>query len=173
MSRIVKNYEIHHVLGEGGMGTVFYAIEVQLRREVALKCLRHDVASKPGVAERFRNEAQAQAQLNHPQIAHLYEYFQFAAEHYMAMEFVNGSTFAKVLRERGRLPYNEAGAYAVQALRGLEHAHKHGIVHRDIKPANLMINKEGQVKVTDFGIARVDQVQVGAVGGGGHLGPPA
>ena len=155
MSRIVKNYEIHHVLGEGGMGTVFYAVEVQLRREVALKCLRHDVASKPGVADRFRNEAQAQAQLNHPQIAHLYEYFQFAAEHYMAMEFVNGSTLAKVLRERGRLPYNEAGAYAVQALRGLEHAHRHGIVHRDIKPANLMINKEGQVKVTDFGIARV------------------
>src|ERR1035441_401886 len=136
MSRIVKNYEIHHVLGEGGMGTVFYAVEVQLRREVALKCLRHEVASKPGVAERFRNEAQAQAQLNHPQIAHLYEYFQFAAEHYMAMEYVNGSTLAKVLRERGRLPYNEAGAYAVQALQGLEHAHRHGIVHRDIKPAN-------------------------------------
>jgi serine/threonine-protein kinase len=104
MSRIVKNYEIHHVLGEGGMGTVFHAIEVQLSREVALKCLRHDVTSKPGVAERFRNEAQAQAQLNHPQIAHLYEYFQFGAEHYMAMEYVNGSTFAKVLRERGRLP---------------------------------------------------------------------
>jgi serine/threonine-protein kinase len=61
MSRIVKNYEIHHVLGEGGMGTVFYAVEVQLRREVALKCLRRDVAGKPGVANRFRDEAQAQA----------------------------------------------------------------------------------------------------------------
>ncbi len=156
MSRIVKNYEIRHVLGEGGMGTVFYAIDVQLRREVALKCLRPEVASNPGVMDRFRNEAQAQAQLNHPNVAHLYEYFQFGSEHYMAMEFVNGSTLAKILRVKVRLPWEEAAAYGVQALRGLEHAHKHGIIHRDIKPTNLILNQENQVKLTDFGIARVN-----------------
>jgi serine/threonine-protein kinase len=155
MSRFVKNYEIVRPLGEGGMGTVFYAIETQLRREVALKCLRPEIANNPGVMERFRNEAQAQAQLNHPNVAHLYEYFQLGPEHFMAMEYVNGPTLSKVLRDRGRLPYEEATSYAIQALQGLEHAHKHGIVHRDIKPANLMLNKEGQVKVTDFGIARV------------------
>jgi serine/threonine-protein kinase len=155
MRRIVKNYEILRPLGEGGMGAVYYAIETQLRREVALKCLRPEIASNPGVLDRFRNEAQAQAKLNHPNVAHLYEFFPFGAEYFMAMEYVNGPTLSKVLRERRRLPYEEAANYATQALRGLEHAHKHGIVHRDIKPANLMLNQEGQVKVTDFGIARV------------------
>lgn len=155
MKRIVKNYEIQHPLGEGGMGTVFYAVEVTLRREVALKCLRPEIANNPGVMDRFRNEAQAQAKLNHPNVAHLWEYFQVGTEHFMAMEYVNGPTLSKVLRDRGRLAYEEAVGYVIQALLGLEHAHRHGIVHRDIKPANLMLTKEGQVKVTDFGIARV------------------
>ena len=155
MSWIVKNYEIHQRLGEGGMGTVYYAVDTQLHREVALKCLRSEVANNPGVMDRFRKEAQAQAQLNHPNIAQIWEFFQVGSEHYMAMEFINGPTLARVVREKGRLPYEEAGAYAIQALRGLDHAHKQGIVHRDIKPANLMIHRGGQVKVTDFGIARV------------------
>jgi serine/threonine protein kinase len=155
MSQIIKNYEIRHRLGEGGMGTVYYAVDRELHREVALKCLRPEVANNPTVMNRFRKEARAQAQLNHPNIAQIWEFFQFGSEHYMAMEFVNGPTLAKVLRERGRLPYEEAGSWAIQALRGLDHAHRQGIVHRDIKPANLMIDRASQVKVTDFGIARV------------------
>jgi serine/threonine-protein kinase len=155
MSRIVKNYEILRPLGTGGMGSVHYAIETQLQREVALKSLRADIANNPGVIERFRAEAVAQARLNHPNIAHLYEFFSFHGEYFMAMEFVNGPTLSAVLRQRERLPFEEAANYAIQALTGLNHAHKHGIVHRDIKPANLMLNADSQIKVTDFGIARV------------------
>ena len=103
MSQIVKNYEIRGPLGEGGMGTVYYAVNVQLRREVALKRLRHEVANNPDAMDRFRNEAQAQAQLNHPNVAHVYEFFQFGAEHYIAMEFVNGSTLAESPSRAGRL----------------------------------------------------------------------
>jgi serine/threonine protein kinase len=155
MNRIVKNYEVRHLLGEGGMGKVYYAVEIQLHREVALKCLRPDLANNPGVMDRFRNEAQAQAKLNHPNVAQLYEYFQVGSEHYMAMEYVNGKTLAHFLSVKTRLPFDGAAACAIQALRGLGHAHKHGIVHRDIKPTNLIFNQDNQVKVTDFGIASV------------------
>ena len=155
MSWNVKNYQIHHTLGKGGMGTVYYAVDAQLHREVALKCLRPEVANNPGVLERFRKEAQAQAKLNHPNIAQIWEFFQVGNEHYLAMEFIDGPTLSRVLREKGRLPYEEAAGYAIEMLRGLDHAHKQEIVHRDIKPANLMIDKGNHVKVTDFGIARV------------------
>jgi serine/threonine protein kinase len=155
MSWNVKNYQIHHTLGKGGMGTVYYAVDAQLHREVALKCLRPEVANNPGVLERFRKEAQAQAKLNHPNIAQIWEFFQVGSEHYLAMEYIDGPTLSRVLREKGRLPYEEAAGYAIETLRGLDHAHKQEIVHRDIKPANLMIDKGNHVKVTDFGIARV------------------
>ncbi len=157
MSRIGR-YEVHQPpieLGVGGMGTVFYGVDPALNREVALKCLRPEVANNPGVIERFRKEAQAQAKLNDTNIAQIWEFFQVGSQYYLAMEFINGPTLAQVLREKIRLPFEEAGNYCIQSLRGLDHAHKRGIVHRDIKPGNLMLNKEGQIKVTDFGIAHV------------------
>src|ERR1017187_7144622 len=155
MNRTVKNYEIQRVLGEGAMGMVYYALDLTLQREAALKSLRPDLAQQQRVIDRFRAEAQTQAKLNHQNIAHIYEYFQFGTEHFMAMEFINGKTLSVVLQERGRLPLEEAGGYIVQALRGLAHAHRHRVIHRDVKPANLMLNTEGVLKVTDFGIARV------------------
>jgi serine/threonine protein kinase len=155
MSRIVGNYEIRSVLGEGGMGTVYYGVHLALQRETALKCLRPELAQRREIVDRFRSEAQTQARLNSPYIAQLYEYFQHGAEHFMAIEFVNGKTLSRVLEERGRLTAQEACTYVIQALRGLDHAHKNRIIHRDIKPANLMLNQDGQIKVTDFGIARV------------------
>jgi serine/threonine-protein kinase len=155
MKRTVKNYEIRRVLGEGAMGMVYYALDLTLEREAALKSLRPDLAQQQKVIERFRAEAQTQAKLGHQNIATIYEYFQFGAEHFMAMEFINGKTLSVVLRERGRLPFQEAGGYIVQALRGLAHAHRNRVIHRDVKPANLMLNADGVLKVTDFGIARV------------------
>ena len=155
MNRTVKNYEIRRVLGEGAMGTVYYALDLTLQVERALKSLRPDLAQQQKVIDRFRVEAQTQAKLNHQNVAHIYEYFQFGAEHFMAMEFINGKTLSVVLRERGRLPFEEAGGYIVQALRGLAHAHRHRVIHRDVKPANLILNADGVLKVTDFGIARV------------------
>jgi len=155
MNRTVKNYEIRRVLGEGAMGMVYYALDLTLQREAALKSLRPDLAQQQKVIDRFRVEAQTQAKLNHQNIAHIYEYFQFGTEHFMAMEFINGKTLSVVLRERGRLPFEEAGGYIAQALRGLAHAHRHRVIHRDVKPANLMLNVDGVLKVTDFGIARV------------------
>ncbi len=155
MNRLIKQYEIGRVLGEGAMGSVYYAVDTELGREVALKCLRSEVARRAGVADRFKREAQAQAKLNHPNIAHLWQYFQDGNDVYIAMEFVDGPSLARLLEQKGRLPYEDAVRYAVQALRGLAHAHEHQVIHRDIKPANLMINRSDQVKVTDFGIARL------------------
>jgi serine/threonine protein kinase len=155
MSQMVKNYEVRQTLGEGGMGTVFFAVDVQLHRDVALKCLRPEVASHPGILERFRQEARVQARLNHPNIAQIYEFFQYGPAYYLAMELIEGPTLARVVRTEGRLRFEKAAKYAIEALRGLENVHKQGIVHRDVKPANLMLNKAGEVKVTDFGIARL------------------
>jgi len=123
MKRTVKNYEIQRELGDGAMGTVYYAVDLTLKRVAALKSLRPELAQQQKVIDRFRSEAQTQAKLNHQNIAHIYEYFQFGAEHFLAMEFINGSTLSKVLQERTRLPFEEAGGYIVQALRGLAHAH--------------------------------------------------
>jgi len=155
MKRIAGNYEILSVLGEGGMGTVYYAVHVALKRYSALKSLRPELASRPEVVSRFQSEAQTQARLNSPYIAQLYEYFQDRDEFFMAMEFVDGPTLSSVLRQRQRIPWGEASRWIIEALQGLEHAHRNMIIHRDVKPANLMLTRDKHVKVTDFGIARV------------------
>jgi serine/threonine protein kinase/tetratricopeptide (TPR) repeat protein len=152
---VVGSYKIVDRIGEGGMGAVFKGIDLMLEREVAIKALRPDLARQADIVERFRAEAVTLARLNHPNIATLFNFLRQGDDFFMVMEFVRGETLDQLLRTRGPMPPNFAIPVFCQALDGIDHAHKMGIVHRDIKPANIMLNQAGLTKVMDFGIARV------------------
>ena len=150
----IEGYLIQEKLGEGGMGTVYRALEVNLDRLVAIKVLNADVARDASIGERFRAEARAQAHLNHTNIATLYNFLILDGNAMMVMEYVDGESFQQLVDRRGPIPSQEAIPLFKQALLGLGAAHRVGIVHRDIKPSNIMVNKSGIVKVMDFGIAK-------------------
>ena len=151
----VGNYRIVEKIGEGGMGVVYKAVEVSLDRAVAVKVLSPDLAGDQALIERFRSEARAQANLNHPNIATLYTFLTTSETSMMVMEFLEGETFDQLIRRRGLLPQEQAVPIFKQALLGIGFAHRQGIIHRDIKPSNIMLTKSGMVKVMDFGIAKV------------------
>jgi hypothetical protein len=151
----IGSYRIVEKIGAGGMGVVYKAIDTNLDRVVAVKALNPEFSGNPALLERFRGEARAQAQLNHPNLATLYAFLVQGDVAYMVMEFVDGETFHAMLTRRGPIPAGEAVPLFRQALAGIGHAHRLGIVHRDIKPSNIMLNREGVVKVMDFGLAKV------------------
>ena len=151
----VANFQIVEKLGEGGMGVVYKAMDVHLDRPVAIKMLSPELSRNPDILERFRTEARAQANLNHANLATLYAFFVHGGNAFIAMEFVEGENFDQLIRRRGPLPVEDAIPWFKQALMGVGAAHRMGIVHRDIKPTNLMLNRQGIVKVMDFGIAKV------------------
>lgn len=153
--RLIQTYRIDELLGEGGMGAVYRATDTVLDRPVALKMLRAELLTQPQFLDRFRAEAQILAKLNHPNVATLYNFVREEGDYYMVMEFVEGQTLDQWLEQYGPLPVSLAVQVVQQALEGLHHAHKRGILHRDLKPANLMVTPEGVVKLTDFGIARI------------------
>jgi serine/threonine protein kinase len=130
-------------------------MDVMVERRVAIKMLRAEIARQPDLIERFRVEAVTLARLNHPSTALLYNFFREGDDYYMVMEFVPGRTLDAILRQSGSLHPAAAANILRQVLEGMAHAHRMGVLHRDIKPANIMVTGEGQVKVTDFGIARV------------------
>ena len=151
----IGSYLIQEKLGEGGMGTVYRALETNLDRIVAIKVLNTDVSRDPEIVERFRSEARAQANLNHTNIATLYTLLVHEGSPVMVMEFVDGENFQQIVKEHGPMPTEEAVPLFRQALLGVGAAHRMGLIHRDIKPSNLMLNRAGLVKVMDFGIAKV------------------
>ena len=154
-ANVVGNYKVLDKIGEGGMGAVYKGVDMMLEREVAIKALRPELARQPHLVERFRAEAVTLAKLNHPNIATLHSFFRQAEEYYMVMEFVRGETLDKVLQRSGGMTCDWAIPLFCQALEGIDHAHRLGIVHRDIKPSNMMLTEAGSIKVMDFGIARV------------------
>src|SRR4029077_16308073 len=150
----IGKYRIVGQLGRGGMGTVYKAVDETLDREVAIKALNPDLSDQETL-KRFRAEAVTLAKLNHPNIAMLFELAEHEGEMLMVMEFLRGETFESLTQRSGPLPVERSRDLCAQVLDALGHAHRAGIVHRDLKPANLMLTESGQVKVMDFGPARM------------------
>jgi hypothetical protein len=148
-------YRILGTLGAGGMGVVYKAVHRFMERVVALKVLNRSLTARPGFAERFRREVKAAARLAHPNIVAAYDADEAAGTHFLVMEYVAGTTLDREVARRGPLPVRETCDLVRQAALGLQHAHERGLVHRDIKPHNLLLTPGGQVKVLDFGLARV------------------
>ncbi len=156
--RLGGRYELGHVLGRGGMAEVYLAHDTRLGRTVAVKTLRADLARDPSFQARFRREAQSAASLNHPAIVAVYDtgedYIDGTSIPYIVMEYVDGSTLRELLHSGRKLLPERTLEMTIGILQALEYSHRSGIVHRDIKPANVMLTRNGQVKVMDFGIAR-------------------
>ena len=153
-SVLADRYELEERIAGGGMGEVWRARDLLLERTVAVKLLRETLAEDAVVAERFRREALMAAQLSHPNMAGVYDYVQGGDRPGIVMEFVDGETLAEKLARDGRLDVGEAATIASGLLYALHSAHEAGIVHRDVKPGNVMLASNGDVKVTDFGVAR-------------------
>jgi tetratricopeptide (TPR) repeat protein/predicted Ser/Thr protein kinase len=148
-------YRVLKVLGEGGMGTVYLAEQVRMGRKVALKVIHPHLLHRDSALPRFLHEVRAAARLSHPNIVQAFDADEAGGMHFFVMEYVKGMTLAKYLEREGPLPVHVACHFARQAAHGLQHAHEHGMIHRDIKPQNLMLTAKGQLKVLDFGLARL------------------
>lgn len=149
------DFQIKAEIGRGGMGTIFYAIDTMLNREVALKVIHSELASNFQLMERFKVEAMTQGQMNHPNIVTVFSFSKIDDENVIAMEYVDGKNLKDLLREKNILSISDAVYYLKQILKALEYSHSRNIIHRDIKPANILIDKENRIKLSDFGIAKV------------------
>src|SRR5918996_5778602 len=151
---IGERFRLEEKVGSGGMSSVYRAYDPTLERRVAIKMMHRDISSDPAQLERFRREARAVAQLNHPHVVTVIDAGEDEGAPYIVFEYVEGETLKDRIRRNGRLPVAEAVAYAIEIGRALECAHSHRLVHRDVKPQNVLIDPDGRAKVTDFGIAR-------------------
>jgi len=157
IGKTIGNYKIISKLGSGGMAVVYKAHELSLNRIVALKVLSSHLSENNEFIKRFEREARAAAKLNHPNIIQIYAIGEEEGIYFFSMEYVKGKTLAQIIEEEKKLTYDRAIPIIIQTAEALSEAHKHGIVHRDMKPSNIMVNNNGTVKVTDFGIAYVSQ----------------
>jgi eukaryotic-like serine/threonine-protein kinase len=164
---IVGRYRIEGRLGVGGMSTVQLAFDQRLERYVAIKLLAEHLADDPTFVSRFRREALSAARLVHPNIVQVFDFGfdERARQHFIVMEHVPGHSCAELLRDHGPMPVEQAVDVVTQACRGLDYAHRNGVVHRDVKPGNLLVSDSDVVKLADFGIARAtDQSSITQVG---------
>ena len=171
-------YKLDRRLGVGGMATVQLAFDTRLERNVAVKLLAEHLAEDASFVSRFRREALAAARLVHPNIVQVFDFGSDSASgrQFIVMEYVDGHSCAELLRDRGPMSARDAVEILCQACRGLDYAHRNGVVHRDVKPGNLMVNTDGVVKLADFGIAKAaeqsDITKVGSVlGTAAYLSP--
>jgi serine/threonine protein kinase/pimeloyl-ACP methyl ester carboxylesterase len=168
-------YFILRQLGRGGMGVVYLARHLEMDRTVVIKVINHALLERPDSLERFRREIRAAAQLSHPNIVTAYDAEQAGETHILVMEFVPGHSLAEVVRLKGPLPVGIACNFARQIAVGLQHAYEHNMVHRDIKPQNLMLTPKGQIKILDFGLAKVvseRNTETGLTETGAYMGTP-
>ncbi len=150
-------YELLERLGAGGMGEVYMAEHRIMGRTVALKVMAAELTADPAAADRFRREVRAAAKLAHPNIVTAHDADEAGGRHFLVMEYVDGMSLDRLVRQRGPLPVASACQLIRQAALGLQHAHDRGMVHRDVKPQNLMLSRGGQVKVLDLGLAKFVQ----------------
>ena len=167
---IAGRYELEELVGTGGMSSVYRAHDRLLERDVALKVLHEQYTVDDDYVERFRREARSVAQLSHPNIVTVIDRGEQDGRQFIVFEYVHGENLKTLVERRGPLPEREAVGLALQTGRALGFAHKHGLVHRDVKPQNVLLNGDGQAKVTDFGIARSLDVHGGLTQTGTVLG---
>jgi eukaryotic-like serine/threonine-protein kinase len=167
---IAGRYELEELVGSGGMSSVFRAHDLQLDRRVAIKILHERYLDDPEYVERFRREARAVAQLSHPNIVTVIDRGVEEGRQYIVFEHVDGENLKELVVRNGRLPVRHAVELALAVADGLAFAHARGLVHRDVKPQNVLLSREGEVKVTDFGIARSLDVEHGVTQTGTVLG---
>jgi serine/threonine-protein kinase len=168
--RIADRYELEELCGSGGMSSVYRARDTLLERNVALKILHEHYTDDQEYVERFRREARAVAQLSHPNLVTVIDRGEDEGRQFIVFEYVPGENLKELLIRTGPLPIRRAIEIALQVARGLAFAHGHGLVHRDVKPQNVLLNGEGEAKVTDFGIARSLDVKHGMTQTGTVLG---
>jgi serine/threonine protein kinase len=167
---IAERYELEEVVGTGGMSTVYRAHDQLLERKVALKVLHPHYADDEEYVERFRREARAVAKLSHPHIVTVIDRGEDDGQQYIVFEYVDGENLKQLLQRTGPLPTRRAIELAVEIADALAFAHENGLVHRDVKPQNVLLTPDGDVKVTDFGIARSLEVEHGMTQTGAVLG---
>ena len=151
--KINDRYEIVKSIGEGGMANVYLANDTILDRKVAVKVLRGDLSSDDKFIRRFQREALSVSNLSHPNIVEVYDVGEEDGQHYIVMEYIEGKTLKQLLKKRDSLTLTEVIDIMTQLTDGIAHAHESYIIHRDIKPQNIMIQDDGRIKITDFGIA--------------------
>ena len=159
---LAKRYRILGLLGRGGMGEVYRADDLKLGQPVALKFLPKAVERDEGRLQRFLNEVKMALKVSHPNVTRVHDIGEVDGQHYISMEYVDGEDLASLLRRIGRLPQDKAVQVARQLCAGLAAAHDQAVLHRDLKPANIMLDGRGQVKITDFGLAGLDETVQGA-----------
>jgi serine/threonine-protein kinase len=158
---IHRRYRLDQRLAQGGMGEVWKAYDLELGRDVAIKALRGDLAVDRNRLQRLRSEAHNSANLAHPNIAALFEYYENDGIGFLVMEFVDSKSLAQIYKEEGTLSPSRLLPILIQTARGLYVAHSHGVIHRDVKPANIMVSDSGEVKITDFGVSySTNQAQI-------------
>jgi len=153
---VFGSYVVLEKIGQGGMGMVFKAEHRKMERVVALKVLSPSMVDSPDAVVRFHREVKAAAKLEHPNVVTAYDAGESNGTHFMVMQYVKGADLSEIVKRNGALPTNRAFSCIVQAAAGLAYAHQQGIVHRDIKPANLLMDENGNVKILDMGLARLD-----------------
>lgn len=153
----LDEYKLEALLGQGSMGRIYRGTDVRLKRQVAIKVIHPPLRADPAYRRRFEREARAIAQLEHPHIVSLYRYGEEQGVMYMAMQFIDGATLQAKLaaskKKRKRMPFDEAARILGQVCQALDYAHSRGVIHRDVKPSNIILDKQGQVILTDFGLA--------------------
>jgi len=171
--RRLGGYQLVKRIGSGGMGEVYRAVQVALGRPVAIKILSPELTEDRTFVERFMTEARAAGKLNHPNVAQVHEVGEVDGIYYYSMEYLGGGSVQDRIRGGGKLPVEEAVKVALGAARALDYAEKHGVIHCDVKPDNLMLTGDGEVRLTDLGIARTVKSMAEKVNQeGGVLGSP-